>query len=345
MKKIASLLLALLLLCAGLAFAEEATEEAEIVYGPAIGCTLYTVRNEYNAMREEQLAAGATEQEAATYALTECLRRIAAMGYTAYQPNHANTNWYLMDAAELKALNEELGLTCISPHMVTAWSMSDEELTDFLLYLDAIDATGISLDTSSPEEEGWEWGDRITQDMILNWTNQIIEKMTFMRDKIDELGLDLKVGFHAHSYEWIPVEAEGGRYMLDILYGEFGKEFDWHFDTSHMVYPNVGFDAIYPYDFPGEEGLIEYLWAHGNQYNFIHFKDVDCEGYYTTAIGQGDIEWNEVLRACAYHGIQLVLVEDNAPGSYNRDAFGSLQVSINYLNDMYHSLGLTRPDI
>ena len=344
MKKLLGILLALVLILGSTAaFAQDVTEEeAEIVYGPKIGVTLYTLRNEFNAMSQAAMDEGKTEKEAVTIAMTETLERIAAMGYKGYQPNHADTNWFLMDAAELKALNERLGLTCISPHMLTAWDMTDEERTDFLLYLDAIDATGISLDWSCPQ--GWSFGDRLTQNMMTEWTWTIADKMGWMKDKIAELGLDLKVGFHAHSMEWIPIESEGGRYMLDILYGEYGKDYDWHFDTSHAVYPNVGLDAIYPYEILGEEGLIEYLWAHGDQYNFIHVKDVDCEGYYTTACGQGDIEWNEVLRAFVHHGMEWMLVEDNSPGSYNRDGFGSIQVSIDYFNELYTSLGLAHPE-
>lgn len=329
-----------------MAFAAEAeTEAAEevITYGPKIGMTLYTIRNEYNAMVEENMADGMEEKEAVTVALTECLHRIADMGYKGYQPNHANKNWWLMDASELKALNEELGLTLISPHWVTAWDYSDEELSDALDYLHEAGATGISLDISQPPND-FEWGSRLTQQMMTEWVEDVIVKLHYMEDKIAEKGYDLRVGFHAHSMEWIPVDSYGGRYFLDILYDEFGKDFDLHFDTSHMVYPNVGFDAIYPYDFPGEEGLIKYLWAHGYQYNFIHAKDVDCEGYYTTAVGQGDIEWNEVVRACVASGLEWLLVEDNSPGSYNRDAFGSIKVSIDYLNEMYISLGLTHPE-
>lgn len=344
MKKFISFLLALTLMVGGTTLTAFAAEAKETVYGPKIGMTLYTVRNEYNAMREENMKDGMTEKEAVTKALTECLRRIAAMGYKGYQPNHANTNWWLMDAKELKALNEELGLTMISPHWVTAWSYSQKELSDALDYLNEVGATGISLDISFPPNEDFVWGQRLTQKMMTDWVDDVIKKVHFMQDEIDKKGYDLRVGFHAHSMEWIPVESYGGRYFLDIMYDEFGDEVDFHFDTSHMVYPNVGMDAIYPYEFPGEEGLIKYLWAHGDQYTMIHAKDVDCEGYWTCACGQGDIEWNEVLRALAHHGVEWMLVEDNSPEKFNRDGFGSIQVSINYFNEMFISLGLTHPE-
>lgn len=84
--------------------------------------------------------------------------------------------------------------------------------------------------------------------MMEEWVDDVKNKLHWMQDKIAEKGYDLKVGFHAHSMEWIPIEAYGNRYFLDILYSEFGNSVDWHFDTSHMVYPNVGMDAIYPYD-------------------------------------------------------------------------------------------------
>ncbi len=317
-------------------------EEKEVVYGPKIGVTLYTLRNEYNAIREAHMASGMDEKAAVTEALTETLRRIAAMGYKGYQPNHANTNWWYMDAAELKALNEELGLTIISPHWVTAWDYSDKELAEIFKYLDAVGADGISLDISLAP--GYNWFDQMTQSMMSAWVVDVAEKFRYMQDQIRKNGYDLQVGFHAHSLEWIPVDSYGGRYMLDILYDEFGDEILWHFDTSHAVHPNVGLEAIYPFEILGEEGLIKYLWAHGDQYRLIHAKDVDCEGYYTTACGQGDIEWNEVLRAMAFHGLEWLLVEDNSPGSYNRDGWGSIKVSIDYFNEMYISLGLSHPE-
>lgn len=119
------------------------------VYGPVIGITLYTVRNTYNAMYEEQIAAGSTEQEAATYALTSVLHTIADMGYTAYQPNFRNTNWFLMDASELRKLNEELGLLLYSPHWRYVWDYTDEEVSQALDHLHEAGATGITLDSSS----------------------------------------------------------------------------------------------------------------------------------------------------------------------------------------------------
>ncbi len=320
---------------------ETAKERDTIVYGPKIGMTLYTVRNEYNAMRETHLAAGKDEKAAATAALTETLERIAAMGYTAYQPNHTNTNWFLMDAAELRNLNQKLGLRVISPHMLTAWNLGEKELDDFLSYLVEIGADGISLDWTTPP--GFVKGEPVTQTMMNIWLEDTYRKLIFMQERIAKNNFTLEVGFHAHSMEWIPVESFGGRYVLDILYERMGRNVLWHFDTSHAVWPEIGLNSYFPYTNLGEEGMIKYLWTHGDQYRMIHAKDVDCEGYYTTACGQGDLKWNRILRALVHHKIEWLFVEDNSPIACNRDGFGSVQVSIDYFRELYISLGLTHP--
>lgn len=352
MKKLLCLVMALAMLLGSVSALAEETE-TEVTYGPKLGVTLFTLRHKWNEMRDAALAAGKSNQEAATEALTSMLHTIADMGYKGYQPNWQDPNWWDMPAAELKALNEELGLTLISPHWMTAWYCSEEELEWILTYCVEAGATGISLDVNSPSSsDGWAVSDKwsrgmpLTAKMMDNWVKHVIEQIHYMQDKIDAMGYHdvLRVGMHTHSLEWIPIQTYGGRYFIDILYDEFGDTVDLHFDTSHAVYPNMGWDAIYPEtSILGVDGLVKYMWQHGDQYSFIHIKDVDIREQHTTAIGQGDIPWNNIIDAAVYTGIEWLLVEDNVPEAHNRDDYQSVQTSINYLNELFITRGLEHP--
>ena len=354
LKKFLAMLIAMILaLTAVAAMAEEVEEPTK--YGPKIGVTLYTLRHKYLEIREAALAAGKSDQEASTEALTTVLHKIADMGYQGYQINWQDTEWFDMPAAELKALNEELGLTMVSPHWMTAWYTSSEEELEWILnYCVEVGTDGISLDVNSPStSDGWSVGENwskgmpLTAKMMDAWVKHVIEQIHFMQDKIDEMGYHdlLRVGMHTHSLEWIPVETYGNRYFIDILYDEFGDTVDLHFDTSHAVYPNMGWDAIYPEThILGVDGLVKYVWQHGDQYRLIHVKDVDIREQHTTAVGQGDIPWNNIIDALVYNQVEWILVEDNVPEAHNRDDYESVQTSINYLNELYITRGLEHPE-
>lgn len=350
MKKLLCLVMALAMLLGSVSVL---AEETEVAYGPKLGVALYTLRHKWNEMRNATLDAGKSNQEAATEALTSMLHTIADMGYKGYQPNWQDPNWWDMPAAEMKALNEELGLPLISPHWMTAWYCSEEELEWILNYCVEAGATGISLDVNSPSSsdgwavsERWSRGMPLTAKMMDGWVKHVIEQIHYMQDKIDAMGYHdvLRVGMHPHSLEWIPIQTYGGRYFIDILYDEFGDTVELHFDTSHAVYPNMGWDAIYPEtSILGVDGLVKYMWQHGDQYSFIHIKDVDIREQHTTAIGRGDIPWNNIIDAAVYTGVEWLLVEDNVPEAHNRDDYQSVQTSINYLNELFITRDLEHP--
>ena len=347
MKKLLCLVMALAMLLGSMtALAEE--PKKEVTYGPKIGVTLYTLRHKWIEMREAALAEGKSDQEAATEAMTSMLHTIADMGFKGYQPNWQDPNWWDMPASELKELNEELGLTLISPHWMTAWYCSEEELEWILNYCVEAGATGISLDVNQPTDPRWSWTNHavVTQKTMTEWVKHVKDQIHYMQDKIDAMGYHdvLRVGMHTHSLEWIPIASYGNRYFIDILYEEFGDTVDLHFDTSHAVYPNVGWEGIYPEtSILGVDGLVKYIWQHGDQYNFIHAKDVDVREQHTTAIGQGNIPWNDIIDACVYNNVQWLLVEDNTPEAHNRDDYQSVQLSINYLNELFITKGLEHP--
>ena len=157
MKKVLCLLAALVMLLCGVSALAEETAQQEVKYGPKIGVTLYTLRHQWIEMRDAALAEGKSNQEAATEALTSMLHTIADMGFQGYQPNWQDPNRWDMPASELKALKKELGLTLISPHWMTAWYCSDEELEWILNYCVEAGATGISLDVNQPTDPRWSW--------------------------------------------------------------------------------------------------------------------------------------------------------------------------------------------
>lgn len=337
MKKFAAILLAMLMLFSASALAEEAaTETPEVVQGPKVGIILYTMRNDMSAAIEEKVAAGTAEADAQKEVLFDTMERIAEMGYQGVQM----TTFYSVPAAELKAKADELGLTLLPPHWANV-NWTDEEWTANLQYLADAGIPGLLLASSSIPDRDRSDTSPITQAQLVSWRDSLVETLKAMQAQIEKNGQDLFVGYHSHSNEVIPIEAISMN-VMDALYAEFGDSVPLELDIAWAAWPNSGVDRYLPYQPMRSEGLAEYFMKHGNQFTkYLHLKDVDFETGEPTAIGQGDLEWNELFPIFNMYDVEWVIVENDRPESFNRDGFQDAQVSINYLKDLYQSLGWT----
>ena len=348
MKKIIAALVALtmLLSCLG-AFAESAEEVEATVYGPKIGVDFYSFNAEFRTMSEEYMAEGMSEQEAHAQTTRDLLTAIAEMGYEGvqYTPWFA---WYDIDAAELKTLCEELGLEQLAPHYGVYLNWTEEEWPEQLAYLEACGINGITLDHNTPSQRVT--GDpaiQITQDDLAAWAEQTIADIQYLFDNYEKYGYeDFVVGYHAHSWEFVRIREYGFRNLVEIIYDTFGDSVIMDLDTAWAATSHAGTTErlTHPWEDAalGEEGLVQYLWENGNMFPWIRLEDVNMETGYSAPIGQGDLEWDEIISAAVAHDCEWLIVQDHDEEQYNRNIFESLQCSIDYLNEMYKSLGLER---
>lgn len=335
MKKIIALLLALLLMSSASALAQEA-ETAEVVQGPKVGIILYTMRNDMAAAIEEKVAAGTAEADAQKEVLFDAMERIAEMGYQGVQM----TTFYSVPAAELKAKADELGLTLLPPHWANV-NWTDEEWTTNLQYLVDAGIPGLILASSSIPDRDRSDTSPITQAELENWCTSLTETLKAMQAQIEKNSHDLFISYHSHSNEVIPIESINMN-ILDALYAEFGDAVPLELDIAWAAWPNSGADRYLPYQPMRSEGVAEYFMKRGNQYTkYLHLKDVDFETGEPIAIGQGDLEWNELFPIFNMYDVEWVIVENDRPESFNRDGFQDAQVTINYLKDLYQTLGWT----
>lgn len=338
MKKIIALLLALLLMSSASALAQEA-ETAEVVQGPKVGIILYTMRNDMAAAIEEKVAAGTAEADAQKEVLFDAMERIAEMGYQGVQM----TTFYSVPAAELKAKADELGLTLLPPHWANV-NWTDEEWTTNLQYLVDAGIPGLFLASSqAPGRDRWTTTP-MTQKDLDAWVVSLSDTLTAMQAQIEKSGYDLFVGYHSHCFEVVPIESYGGKCLMDVIYDSFNGAVPLELDLAWATWPNspTTVEVMDPYQPMLSDGLAAYLKTHGNQFTeYLHLKDVDFETGEPTAIGQGDLEWNELLPIVQSFGTEWLIVENDRPESFNRDGFQDAQVTINYLKDLYQTLGWT----
>ena len=335
MKKLFSLLLSLLLLMSVSAFAEE-TAETEPVYGPKVGVILYNMRTDMSAMIEEKVAAGTSQADAEKEVLFETIDRLAAMGYQGVQM----TTFYSVPAAELKAKCEEVGIELLPPHWARA-QWTDEEWATNLQYLADAGIPGLILASSSIPNRDWGTTTPITQNDMEAWLVSLTDTLSSMQAKIEESGLDLFISYHSHSNELITINSINMN-LMDALWAEFGDSVPLELDLAWAAFPNSGLDRFWPHEPLYSDGLAAYFAERGYQYtDYLHLKDVDFESGSPIAIGQGDIEWNEIFPVINQFDVEWVIVENDNPSTFNRDGFEDAEVSINYLKALYQTLGWT----
>jgi len=118
-------------------------------------------------------------------------------------------------------------------------------------------------------------------------------------------------GYHPHGFEFVALPSEGGKTAFDILVGETKPEFvSFEMDVFWVFHAGVDPAAL--------------LKKHANRWSLIHVKDIRkgaVTGLSTggapptdnVAVGTGQINWPEVLKAAQDVGVQHFFIEDETP--------------------------------
>ncbi len=140
-----------------------------------------------------------------------------------------------------------------------------------------------------------------------------IDGMNRAAEKLRKEGLYL--GYHNHAFEFT---RQDGKFMMDRLIEESDPE-------------NVKFIVDTYWLQVGGMNPAGYIRKLGPRAMAVHLKDlkVDQDNKIGMAeIGQGNLDWDEIIRACDETGVKWALVEQDI---CQRDPFDSLKISYDYL--------------
>lgn len=217
-----------------------------------------------------------------------------------------------------------------------------------MAYLRKAGINGITLDHNTPSQRVT--GDttaQITQDDLSKWAKITIDDLRYLFDHYEKYGYsDFVVGYHAHSWEFVRIRDYGYRNLVEIIYDTFGDKVLLDLDTAWAATSHSGRSEKLTYPWNkyalGADGLVDYLWENGNMFPWLRLEDVVMETGYSASVGQGDLNWDEIMNAAMAHGTEWFIVQDHDQEKYNRTILQSLQCSMDYLNELYTVHGVQR---
>lgn len=122
-------------------------------------------------------------------------------------------------------------------------------------------------------------------------------------------------GYHNHAFEFARLD---GRYIMDRLIEETDEEaFRFIADTYWLQVG--GMDPV------------SFLRRFGGRAMAVHFKDLKVNPDNTTEmaeIGQGNLDWDGIIKVCEETGVEWALVEQDV---CRRSPFESLKISYDFL--------------
>lgn len=118
-------------------------------------------------------------------------------------------------------------------------------------------------------------------------------------------------GYHPHGFEFVPLASEGGKTAFDVMIAETKPE-------------NVSFEMDVFWVFHAGVDPAGLLKKHPTRWSLLHVKDIRkgaVTGLSTggappidnVAVGTGQINWPEVLKAAQDVGVQHYFIEDETP--------------------------------
>lgn len=126
---------------------------------------------------------------------------------------------------------------------------------------------------------------------------------------------DLVFAYHNHDFEFIKID---GKFLFDILFEKLPYEnFKLILDVYWLAYSGVD--------------PAKFIYRHKDNIACVHFKDLKVVNHKQNMfaeVGQGNLEWDEIIEAAENSSAEYALVEqDRCEG----DPFEALQVSYNFL--------------
>ncbi len=213
------------------------------------------------------------------------LKRVRELGFT----NVELAGYYGMTAKQFRAELDKAGLKAVSMHieLKTARDKIDEVIRDAKIL-------GV-------QEVGVPW---IKSPFTKSDCLQTIEIFNRAGEKLAANGL--RFFYHIHGYEFVPNEGGTGT-LFDLLMEKTNPKFvSMQLDTYHVA-------------FPGQDP-VKLMQKYPGRFSSLHLKDIrkdvvgDNSGAFrekdATPMGQGKINWPEVLKASEKEGVKWYIIED-----------------------------------
>lgn len=229
------------------------------------------------------------------------LKRVRELGFT----NVELAGTYGMTAQKFRAELDKAGLKAVSMHI------------ELKIARDKVDEVIRDAKVLGVQEVGVPW---IKSPFTKADCLQTIEIFNRAGEKLAANGL--RFFYHIHGYEFVP--NEGGRGTLfDLMMEKTNPKFvSMQLDTYHVA-------------FPGQDP-VKLMQKYPGRFSSLHLKDIrkdvvgDQSGDFrekdATPMGQGKINWLEVLKASEKEGIKWYIIEDETTAVWQ-----GIQQSLKYL--------------
>ncbi len=235
--------------------------------------------------------------------LADTLKKLAAIGYPAVQLSAVgamNGDAPAVSAAEAKKMLDDTGIKCIATHR--AWDQLRNNIDAEIefhktLACDFAAIGGIPADYAR------------THDGYRQWLGDAAPVIA----KLKENGI--RFGHHNHAHEFERPE-RGGAALEDILIDEGGADLMLELDLYWINHAGVNCERT--------------LERCHHRVPVIHLKDKEIfqQEPRMAPIGEGTLDWDHILPACAAAGVEWYCVEQD---SCYRDVFDCLKSSFDYL--------------
>lgn len=154
-----------------------------------------------------------------------------------------------------------------------------------------------------------------TKDGVLRFVEEVNE----ISDKLAANGFFF--GYHNHCAEFAKYD---GKTVMDMFCEETDPK------KTKLVVDTFWLQA-------GGVDPAKFIREHADRAEFIHFKDYivpsdDLFGRHFAEIGQGNLDWPNIIAACDEAGARIAMVEQD--DCYGRDPFESLKMSYDYLKGL-----------
>ena len=226
-----------------------------------VGLELYSVRN---ALKDDPMGT---------------VRTVAQMGYQVVEFYAPYFDWTETQTKDMKTLLDDLGIRCLSTHNSSSY-FSPESLKRARDMNLTLGSKYVVMSSSQPKPglDGWK---------------EVADTLNSAADQLEPAGL--KVGYHNHQLEFIPVE---GKRPIEILANNT--------KSSVMLQLDVGTCL--------EAGSDPVAWIRANpgRIRSIHCKDwsPDPGKGYTVLFGEGAADWKNIFAAAeGVGGVEYYLVE------------------------------------
>jgi len=237
--------------------------------------------------------------------LSETLRKISAIGYTAVQLSAVgamNGESPKVDAVTAKKMLDDNGLNCIATHR--SWDAlvnQTESEIEFhrILGCDYTAIGGIPVDYGRDSAEGYR---RFVRDAA-----PIIKKLN---------AAGIRFGHHNHAHEFERYQAGNAHTLFDILIDDGGADYFLELDVYWAWHGGVDPSTL--------------LRRCSGRVPVIHLKDKEVvEGKPEIgAIGEGNLPWEDILASGREAGVEWYCVEQDV---CRRDPFDCLRSSYEFL--------------